>query len=222
MTDALKSNYPLTQSGKAMSHIRDAILGLAFHGRCPYCDTAQVGTLDHYLPKGDYEEFCVLSLNLIPSCHRCNNMRGDALRHEGGTRMWHAYLDAVPVEALLFAQVSPRGNTLAVSFTIKNSVGVELPVFQQLEYLYESLHLGEFFQVEATAALFDLAPSASRVHTEGGAEAVKHLFSTWAADIEARHGRNHWRSALHRALSQIADFSDPAFDQLVRAAFRAP
>ncbi len=49
---------------------------------CPYCGGMQPETLDHYLEKSVFPEFSIFSLNLIPSCARCNILAG---HHRDGT-----------------------------------------------------------------------------------------------------------------------------------------
>lgn len=212
---ALFENYRLTAAEEAMSCLRDQIMFSASHGRCPYCDTAQVATLDHYLPKKLFPEFAVLSANLIPACFRCNNARGTALVSDGN-RIWHAYLDEVPDEPILFAEVRPTLDTHITTFSMRNPEGVDDAVYARLEYLYRALKLKQYYELEADVELFDSAPNCTRIFHDAGGEGVKEYATELADDCWKLHGRNHWRTALFLALGGVADFSAPGFDGLVR------
>lgn len=211
----LFNNYRLTGAEKAMSHLRDQIMFSATRGRCPYCDTGQVATLDHYLPKKRFPEFAVLSANLIPACFRCNNARGTALVSDGN-RIWHAYLDEVPDEPILFAEVKSTAGTQVIKFSMRNPEGVDAAVYARLKYLFRALKLKRFYETEADVELFDLAPSCTRIYDDAGSAAVKEYVTQLADDYLRLYGRNHWRTALFVGLSGVADFSAPGFDGFVR------
>lgn len=60
---------------------------------CLMCGGLGMGTLDHYLPKGDYAEFSIFSKNLVPACS-CNTSRGtNVMGSEAPQRAIHPYYD---------------------------------------------------------------------------------------------------------------------------------
>lgn len=60
---------------------------------CPMCGSHGTGTLDHYLPKDDFAEFAIFSLNLIPAC-KCNEKRRKNVKgNDGVQRVIHPYFD---------------------------------------------------------------------------------------------------------------------------------
>lgn len=75
---------------------------------CPLCGQKTVTDLDHYVPRAIMPEYAVHVLNLIPTCHECNNDKGDKwLNHQGKRIIFNAYFDVLPdVSNLLDCQLS--------------------------------------------------------------------------------------------------------------------
>lgn len=68
---------------------------------CPMCGSMGTGTVDHYLPKADFEEYSFFSKNLIPAC-LCNSKRGVALKDTNSqARILHPYYDSCLSERLV-------------------------------------------------------------------------------------------------------------------------
>lgn len=71
--DSLKSCY--NSSTDALDELKISIkkkqLNIS-HKICQYCGINTDDQIDHYLPKEDYADFNVNSLNMIPCCGRCN------------------------------------------------------------------------------------------------------------------------------------------------------
>lgn len=120
------------------------------HRLCPMCGSMHSGTLDHVLPKEDYSEFAIFSLNLVPACD-CNNKRGRTTTGRiPGARILHPYFDECLSERLISAHFEDLGpvprvrlkvladNThqhyQAISFHVKEIVGNT----GVLEYLTDS------------------------------------------------------------------------------------
>lgn len=61
---------------------------------CPLCGQKIVADLDHYIPRSLMPEYSVHLLNLIPTCHECNDDKGDLWLDEAGKRIiFNAYFD---------------------------------------------------------------------------------------------------------------------------------
>lgn len=91
---------------KALGFI--ASLRHSLEGACPICGREGLGTLDHYLPKDDYSEYSVFSLNLIPACNRCNNAKNNLVK---GDSIWerpvHPYFDDFASRRLMTIRAEP-------------------------------------------------------------------------------------------------------------------
>jgi hypothetical protein len=76
---------------------------------CPMCGSATVKTLEHYLPKANYPEFYIFSLNLIPSCSTCNQKRSNNANAPGSPiPLLHPYFDSDILDrGFLFTEITP-------------------------------------------------------------------------------------------------------------------
>lgn len=62
-------------------------------GSCPMCGSANIGTVEHYLPKTPFPEFSVFSFNLVPSCSTCNQKRGSSHANGAVQKLLHPIFD---------------------------------------------------------------------------------------------------------------------------------
>lgn len=80
---------------------------------CPMCGSLASSTVDHYLPKDDFPEYSIFSLNLVPACN-CNIARNNTfIGTVAGERPLHPYFDAVLSTRLISLLVIPNGNSYA-------------------------------------------------------------------------------------------------------------
>lgn len=88
-------------------------------GNCPYCGFGEISEIDHFLPSSRYPEFSIFTYNLVPACHRCNNLK----RTVGGVS-FHPYYDLVIVNEFLKSRVLrvPRSNLYKATFSIDISL----------------------------------------------------------------------------------------------------
>ena len=85
MKDKIKSNY----KNNELSHNSE---------RCPYCGILRQSpsALDHFLPRGTFPEYSILSRNLVYICENCNNTahKGTLINDDQGKRLFlHPYTD---------------------------------------------------------------------------------------------------------------------------------
>jgi hypothetical protein len=215
---ALHDNYDFTQVSRSHEWLRSAVLQRAFHARCPYCDSGQATTLDHYLPRSWFPEFSILSTNLVPACHPCNTKRGDALLNAAGSRFWNAYFDPIPDQPVLFVDLVTAGPDLATVFAIRNPYGADPHLFGQLEFMFTKLKLATYFGNEASIYLHGISDALSGQYQTGGEVAVRDHLAIELATLIRRRGRNTWMAALLESLVHVADFTPGCFDALVRVA----
>lgn len=214
---ALSENFDATRGKRRLSWLREKLLATARLGRCPYCDTAQVSTLDHYLPRKVYPEYSILSTNLIPACPRCNNARGGALVGQHSCLFWHAYLDTVPEQRILFANLVSSDGALVAAFRVDNANGADPALVAKLAFLFDALKLRDYFAQEAAVMFNDFAPALSRLWSIGGEAAVRDDLRQRAEDYANRRGLNTWMTAICIELAAAGDYSEASFDDLLRS-----
>lgn len=89
---------------------------LALSPECPYCGINQTNTIDHYLPKGDYEQYAVFPPNLVPSCGECNSLRKPWVRNGARTTL-HFYFDEIEEQIpVLTARLLKKGEDFLVEY----------------------------------------------------------------------------------------------------------
>lgn len=63
---------------------------------CPLCGQKVVEDLDHYIPRAKMPEYSVHLLNMIPTCHECNDDKDEYWLNENGERIFfNAYFDGL-------------------------------------------------------------------------------------------------------------------------------
>jgi hypothetical protein len=82
--------YDSRRSGRALEVIRNW-RGLI---SCPVCGSGATGSLDHYLPRAEFQEFSIMRANLVPACPTCNST-SKGTKYKGGPdeRLIHPYFD---------------------------------------------------------------------------------------------------------------------------------
>lgn len=176
---------------------------------CQYCGLSyDPSDFDHYLPKETYAEFSVLSLNLIPCCGRCNQLKQTAwLDGNGSRRIVSFYYDTLPSEQFLFADVVMGGVPLAqyrLSTNPDHYAGLEITIrshFEQLELLSRFAKAAPVIFSEVTAELAEI------VALEGTAAASQLLIAKAQQTIES-HSPNYWKVPLYQAMAASQDFLD--------------
>ena len=80
---------------------------------CPLCGQKVVTDLDHYIPRAAMAEYSVHLLNLIPTCHECNDNKKDQWLDLNGKRIiFNAYFDLFNnMEQLLICALIINDNT---------------------------------------------------------------------------------------------------------------
>lgn len=108
-------------------------------GNCPYCGFGEITELDHFLPSSSYPEFSIYTYNLIPSCHRCNN-----LKRTFGHVAFNPYYDVVinreylkcSIRRVAHGSVLYKANfTLDLSLLTPTEIVLVNGIYQQLRLL---------------------------------------------------------------------------------------
>ncbi len=75
---------------------------------CPMCGSLTTGSLDHHLPREEFEEFSILRLNLVPACNHCNSSsKGKTFKGDEPERFIHPYYDGWAGEPLWQVEIRP-------------------------------------------------------------------------------------------------------------------
>lgn len=208
----LLSNYPKLRSG-VKKEIGATVLERS--DTCCLCWYAQSGQLDHYLPKSQFPEFSVFTLNLVPVCGRCNVAKKENYLLSNGLPLFlHAYLDSLPLDERFLEAEIHIGKTVTAEFYVKETSKMDGHIFETLRSHFAFLKLSDLYGKLATEVMVEELEQLYWAHDEGGADAVKRSLSR-AANGAIRNGiRNRWKPVLLMALAGNAEFCDLGFEVL--------
>lgn len=190
---------------QSMKDLRRRLEQLVAGRACPYCGFGEITELDHYFPKVTFPELAVCAYNLIPCCHRCNNIRGeyDWTARQGASVIHVFYEDIDTNNHFLKAAWSFKGDQPDFGFSVK--IDPRQPFSARLAQHVETLKLVDRFAVQAVGEVTDLVMDLNGAleNCEEGTEAafVMRFIQQRAQARKARHGANHWEVAFYRAAS---------------------
>jgi 5-methylcytosine-specific restriction endonuclease McrA len=163
----------------------------ALTDECGYCGACTAFTLDHYLPKEDFPEFCVYPYNLVPACSSCNTPR-PILAPTGERALIHPYFDDIPQVEILRASISVAHTPQA-----------------RYKRHFELLGLASLY---AKRSQFTVLPQIRETIRTWGTSMtrteIKATLLDHAAKSAQRLGQNDFRVALHRASAASNSFLD--------------
>lgn len=198
--------YNQVQIGKRLAHLRARLL--ASTQTCPYCGFGEVKDLDHYLPRGTYNELAIYPRNLVPSCSPCNNAKRTVypgMPAANGPGLIHAYFQPLPDEDFLHADIIfGADGTLSVTFRIDNP-GIDPVLVGKLQFQLDRLKLNERYRAQVNKYLSEQRTGMLMIHSTS-AELFREYLEKSSVALVATYGRNDWRVALLRNLAANPDF----------------
>jgi 5-methylcytosine-specific restriction endonuclease McrA len=210
-------NHAFNVETAPMTEMRGSILKRISVARCPFCGISESSTLDHYLPKEQYPEFSVFSLNLVPCCSPCNTRKRDKiLDDDTEVRLFvHPHFDQIPTTLFLAADIDLQANAIVLGFRVTRPAGMALASFQHLRSHFRLLDLADRYRRMALEHLGGQYRALKRAYGPGeDAERVASELALAAEDFEERYGENYWLAVLYRALAAHDDFCDGGFEAL--------
>lgn len=175
---------------------------------CPYCTFTPHNGFDHYLPKEDFPEFAVLSVNLLPCCSKCNSYKGVQWKNAEPERLFlHLYYDAIPTYQYLFAQVQYKKGVPVASFKLAFPEHDQTNLPAIISAHYEKLHLLQRFSEQSAK---EISEAITRLTSMKGlcpnAAGIQNYLQREARSLQNNYGINYWKAALIEALAQSGDF----------------
>ena len=161
-------------------------------GKCPYCGFGQVATLDHYLPKSEFQIFSILPNNLIGCCRDCNTTKRNTVLNT-----IHPYYDDFTKTQWLFAKVNWSELTMDFFVDTKN-INNDLDR-KKIDGHFSVYELAKRYAVEAASELNDLGIEFGNKNLTKTdiKEELNEKFKS-----KAMNHINHWKTAMYQALCQ--------------------
>ncbi len=176
---------------------------------CHFCGINTDSSTDHYLPKEQFPEFCVNSLNLIPCCPDCNSYKGEYwLDNITQTRgIINLYTDDIDDIQFLFVDITYLGNVPIAEFTIDNRNNIAPVKFDIISKHYERLHLTDRYKDKFNSIY-------SQIHNlflnkpmfSGRPDLIQDFLIQDVINHSNLFGINHYKGVVMRSLANNAIF----------------
>jgi hypothetical protein len=210
LKSAVEEAYNEVQSNRRLSNLRSAIILSA--NRCPCCGINAADELDHHLPKSVYKLLAVYARNLVPICHKCNNLKRALTGIREEERFIHVYYEKLPNVQFFFANVSWNGKGINSVFFIKQIKGMSDILFNRLEFQITRIKLNERLSKEVNIYLSSLNFAFSMAYGEtNNVDNLKRFIEGQAKSNEIEFGINDWRTVIMYGLLSCQEFCDGGF-----------
>jgi len=180
---------------------------------CQNCTINEVNSFDHILPKDEFPEFAVNPKNLFPSCTQCNGYKSHVWRNGADALFLNLFLDVLPTEQYLFANVNVAGNELEIEYYLENRNGLDPALFRLIQSHYNRLHLLERFSDNCEDGIIELINSISAIKNKLSREEIREVTISKARMDLNKFGHNYWKAITDIALINSDDFFQYALDQ---------
>lgn len=175
--------------GKEPRKYYDQIMAGSKLGKCPYCGLGHVSTLDHYLPKSEFQIFSILPNNLIGCCRDCNTTKRNTVLNT-----IHPYYDDFTKTQWLFAKVNWSELTMEFSVDTKD-INNALDK-KKIEEHFRVYELARRYAIEAASELSDL-----RIEFENKNLTKIDIEQELCIKFKSKP-INNWKTAMYQALSK--------------------
>ncbi len=173
---------------------------------CQNCTLIPIQSMDHILPKELYPEFCINPLNLFPSCQTCNAHKSKSLT-KGGKRLFlNLFLDELPEEQYLFADVRHGKDGIDFKFHLKFSKNIDKSLATLIASHYALLHLPERMRLSSGSYFAEFRNTLAAARKRLTNREVVQMVVEKTADDKFCYGTNYWKSVLEEALVNDAIF----------------
>lgn len=177
--------------------------------RCCFCSYEDPTELDHFLPKSIFPEFSILPINLVPSCHRCNKIKGDFTPNSYTDAYIHPYFENYDTIRWLEAEVDfDTSNSPVINYRVSNSLKTDHPLLaMRIERQFLALGLNGRYSTEAGEEISGIFYRLNKLKNDAGQDGVfEHLY----AEAQSRNNSNinSWQSALYSSLYQSSRFCE--------------
>lgn len=173
-----------------------------YNNLCPYCSINEANTTDHILPKEQYPEYAIDTLNLIPTCSNCNSLKGDDVVDDNNNKITiNFYKDILPQEQYLFVEFHKLQQGIEAKYYIRNNGSINPNLFSLLERHFCKLRLIERFNVKAIQEISELV-HLYQIESISSEEEFRQFADKQLRKIDLdkkSFGYNHWRVILYQS-----------------------
>ncbi len=200
---ALYKNHLSSQSGSARD-VYDRIRNSSPNKKCPLCGVGTVAQVDHHLPKSRYPDLAVLPINLVPTCHFCNDTKKSKYPTTAGEQTFHPYYDTHLTSATWIRATINRGPPPVMIFDTSPPLTWAQTDKDRVARHFTVCGLSITFTSNANDELPILRDRLIEQASSGGQSAVQSFLNAECSVYAARP--NSWQYAVYRALATDAWF----------------
>lgn len=205
----LAALYTRLRDNENTRSIYDEIRAVAAPGKCPYCGSGTIGTLDHYLPKAHFPLFVITPVNLVPSCERCNGKKHDNFPEVRDRQPLHPYFDEFWDERWLFAELNCE-IPVSARFFVKAPAVWPADKRSRAEVHFTDLDLETVFITDAADELSGITGELGDVFRDDGPEGLRRHLER-RANSHFVSCANSWKTALYFACAESDWFCEGGF-----------
>lgn len=196
-------------SGKVIDSVKTRITEImppAIKEKCPYCMLSEPGTFDHYLGKGQFPEYSVLSKNLVPCCSKCNSKKGEKFLSKNGNRSFISfYFDKLPQRSFFVVELDIDDDVPYIKnmYTTSNNGN---NIDEIIKTHFEKLELFERYKEPMSNRLSILISKINKSE-----QSRKDIIETLESEITALdkiYGPSYWECSLYRGVVNNEDVLD--------------
>ena len=167
---------------------------------------SEPGTFDHYLGKGQFPEYSILSKNLVPCCSKCNSKKGDKFLSVNGNRTFISfYFDELPKSSFLVVELDIDRDVLYIK-NMYTSSNTGNNVDEIIETHFDELELFERYKNPMSNKLSLLVTriQGSKQCREDIIEIIRNEITA----LEKIYGASYWECSLYRGVISNEDILD--------------
>lgn len=177
-----------------------------YRNTCPYCTGCGTNTIEHILPKEDYPEYAINTLNLIPCCGTCNPSKGQKVKDDTGRPQFiNFYYHDIESQEFLVADISfdDKGKPI-FTFHLNFQNVSDSTLKTAIENHYENLHLLERYKIMADAKYAECEATILPMGIRSGD--IQKYVADYSQYVEGSFGKNHFYSAMLRAMVSSSEY----------------
>lgn len=190
--------------------IKEKILNsqmMTINATCQYCTLNSINSLDHFIPKGNFPEFSVNPLNLLPCCSECNGKKSKYVYNGEESLFLNLYLDELPEKRYLKADFDFSNDVPLVTFDLFNPDDIESSLYRTISNHYRRLDLFERMRLKSNEVITEIIkPIKGYYHFNQDIEGLKEFLREEEIEIQEAYGFNYWKSVLRLSLIENTEF----------------
>jgi len=174
---------------------------------CSYCLYNKIEETDHYIPKEEFAEFCVLASNLVPICSVCNKKKNQYWRtNNQSTRTFlHLYKDIMPNIQFLFGTLNFVNSLPQFNWTISNTNNIiPINLFTIISEHFNKLELADRYQKACNELLAEIERSVKaqrRINANISMQNISNLLIAESIEESFNYGINYWKAIAKNCLA---------------------